>query len=125
MYKWIAEITYLDNSEADHFYAVNRPVISTGDGLLRIAAWGGEEWYPQESIKNIKVREVGEQGIMEILDQQDLDLLGERAAEFTRSENPDDHVIGHTLTAAIRHYKACLSVKVLDEEAKNASRSQD
>jgi len=118
MFRWITTVNRGPQNEPVQVLTVARPAITAGEGMLRIQGPGEERWLPLP-VQSVEVSEAAHDGLLEILEQQDLDLLTERASEFMQSENPDDRLIGSILVCVGRYYKECLASMAPETEASN------
>jgi hypothetical protein len=105
MHTWSAFIEN-DMGDVSEYVFANRPLISTGDGMVRLASNDIEYWVRQDQVSNIYLMTTSDMGLMELFNQKDLDKISDDADRMSRSDNPDEAVMGLIVLQAIKHYKA-------------------
>jgi hypothetical protein len=86
---------------------VNRPAISFGEEMLRVADVEFERWMPRSGVENIDVQMTAKRTLMQLVDDFGVDRLQEyaRALRVSSSEEDDFHVAA-ILQCAAETYEA-------------------
>jgi hypothetical protein len=107
MYKWIARIEReVEETQAHGF--VNRPVVTVGEGFIKIASFDREILQPSDGITNVIVASDEEDGLLSVLENVDLDDLMARGLDM---RNDGDELVGQVITMVVKHMRLIREVE--------------
>lgn len=109
MKTWVVTVTH-KSADPETIYFRGRPVITTGDGLTRLAAVDKEIWHRTDTIQGIHVTSIGEVRLLEVLDEKDYDVIMEQANELAKKDG-DGKAIKEILENAIEFHHAVREVE--------------
>ena len=104
--KWSVVI---DRGEATNIViqCVNRPAISFGEDMIRIADLETEQWFPRRGIEGIDVQMQAKKSMLELVDQIGPDNLRTYAQRLkSTADTETDFMVASVLDSAVDMYEA-------------------
>lgn len=103
--KWEVSVRR-NGGDNDYLNCQNRPAISYGDQMIRIADVEFEVWIPNEDIQEIHCHSTGKKTLIQLVEQMEPERLHAYAKNVrAESDNEDDFQVAQILAAAADMYE--------------------
>ena len=105
--KWRVEVELKDQQNFVT-YLENRPAISYGEKMVRVAGMDFEMWWPLNAVGNCNVTLEHKVGVFKMIEQVGLDVVRKHARAMKQSDDEEVMTMGRILESEASRYEACL-----------------
>jgi hypothetical protein len=105
--KWRVEVDLKDRQNF-FTYLENRPAISYGEKMFRVAGMDFEMWWPLDAVGNCNVTLEHKVGVFKMIEQVGLDVVRAHARAMKQSDDEEVMTMGRILESEAARYEACL-----------------
>jgi hypothetical protein len=108
MKTWV--VTLHQAGDPERLYFRGRPLITIGEGLLRISGMDREVWRRADSVTELRVNSAAELELFKAMDNKDFDVILDEARRLS-DRDTDGIAIAQILEQAVEYYQAVKEVE--------------